>query len=178
MRFRNTTRGTELDSTEAARLLAGRPVGAWASLQLTKLVPAGQLLLARMMVATGNYSGLYAETLETASPSHAKPFFGRRGPYRAIKAKERRAMERQAAPVRRAFLAARERYGQDQLDLILVAAFVRQLLQVDALARYLSGIHARDLSVLQRVIDDECSARPRINAGTSYSPRTRHLRPS
>ena len=144
---------TGIDSA-AVHVLRDKQISAGALKVFKKVKAARQLDMARLMVMTGNYSLVFAETLlagtdkkELLSPDVPKKI-------RKLKIEEIARLEAEMGSMERNFKLAEDGYSANVLQLSVAGRYVERLIGNRRITKYLAQHHADIFKELSHVIED------------------------
>jgi hypothetical protein len=112
--------------------------------------------MAELMAASNNYTTSYAKCLVAASPSEQLVESGGDGrdtKAHGLEAEDLSRIRGEMSVLERDFKMVQEEYGQNMLNLVVVVAYVRRLLDNAAVVRYLSRTEAAMLNEFQKIVD-------------------------
>lgn len=142
--------------SEAVDLLKERNASAGALREMKRVKPMRQIEMAELMVASNNYTTNYAKCLVAASPrDHLVEVEGNghgTKPH-GLEPEDLSRIQNEMKGLEREFKMVQEEYGQNMLNLVVVAAYVRRLLDNAAVVRYLSREEPAMLAEFQKIVD-------------------------
>lgn len=137
---------------EVVELLKDRPINPTAFESLKKMKPLRQMEAAELMVATGNFTLVYARALLAATrkqdlvkPDAPKNIGG-------LSNDQMARMEREMEGLQQDFKAIEASYGDDMLHLVVASGYLTRLVANRAIERYLSQRHAELLREFRAII--------------------------
>lgn len=142
--------------TEAVELLKNRRASTGALREMKRVKPIRQIEMAELMAASNNYTACYAKCLVAACSQDqlVEPHDdGRDTKSRGLEPADVSRIRREMSVLERDFKMVQDEYGQNMLNLVVVAAYVRRLLANAAVVRYLSRTEAAMLAELQKIVD-------------------------
>lgn len=142
--------------TEAVELLKNRRAFAGAIREMKRVKPMRQIEMAELMAASNNYTMSYAKCLVAATPPEqvveqdsASPDTNGHG----LVPEDLSRIRNEMSVLERDFKMVQDEYGQNMLNLVVVAAYVRRLLDNAAVVRYLSRTEADMLAEFRKIVD-------------------------
>jgi ParB-like chromosome segregation protein Spo0J len=151
---------------EAVALLRGKRVSADALRQVRKAKPLRQIEMAELMCASNNYTQPYAKCLVAATSAdqlegndHAKDI-------EELSTEDMARMEREMESLSKDFREIETTYGKNVLNLVVLAGYLRKLLDSAPVVRYLAQHYPDIMAQLQHVAESrslrEASADPAL----------------
>jgi len=137
---------------EAAELLLDKHVPLNSFTELRFMKPIRQIEAAQAMNAMNRYSVSYAKSLVAASTDDQLVKGKRRRP-RGLTEEQISVMQRESVNIERDFRRIEERYGADNLDLLLAIGYLNALLGNARVVRHLAQFHHGILAEFQRMAD-------------------------
>ena len=138
---------------EAVELLKERQATAGALGEIKRVKPIRQIEMAELMVAADNMTRAYAKCLVAATPPDLLIENERSDPNHGLNPKDLARMRREMEGLEREFKSVQSDYGQNMLNLVVVAAYLRRLLDNTAVVKFLSRHEPDLLEEFQRIID-------------------------
>jgi len=138
---------------EAVELLRNRRVSAGALCEIKRVKPMRQIEMAELLVASNNYTAVYAKCLVAASPPDQVLETDRPKPSRGMDPADVARLQSEMQNLEREFALVQEEYGQNMLTLVVVVGYVRGLLDNAAVVRFLSQAEPAMLTEFQRIVD-------------------------
>jgi RepB plasmid partitioning protein len=108
---------------------------------LRKMRDARQVEASELMASVSNYSSSYAKALLSATGEEGRVRPARTGVPAVVTSADLALMEREMRDVQRRLQTAEASYGRDMLDLVIAARYLAQLLDNEAITRYLEDNH-------------------------------------
>lgn len=138
---------------EAVALLKDRRASAGAIREMKRVKPMRQIEMAELMVASNNYTTVYAKCLVAASPHDQmiEPEAQESSP--GIEQRDMARLQSEMESLEREFKLVQEEYGQNMLNLVVVVGYLRRLMDNAAVVRFLSQAEPSMLTEFQRIID-------------------------
>lgn len=138
---------------EAVALLKDRRASAGAIREMKRVKPMRQIEMAELMVASNNYTAVYAKCLVTASPHDQmiEPEAQEASP--GVEQRDMARLQSEMESLEREFKLVQEEYGQNMLNLVVVVGYLRRLMDNAAVVRFLSQAEPSMLTEFQRIID-------------------------
>lgn len=139
---------------EAVEILRERHASAGAIREMKKVKPMRQIEIAEVMISANNYTTAYAKCLVAATPRD-QLFEAEKE--RAVKqygleAKDLTRIQTEMQGLEREFKLVQEEYGQNMLNLVVVVAYLRRLLDNGAVVRFLTRSEQAMLSEFQKIV--------------------------
>ena len=138
---------------EAVALLKDRRASAGAIREMKRVKPMRQIEMAELMVASNNYTAVYAKCLVAASPHEQKIELEAKEASSKVEQRDMARLQSEMASVEREFRLIKEEYGQNMLNLVVVVAYLRRLMDNAAVVRFLSQAEPSMVTEFQRIID-------------------------
>lgn len=143
---------------EAVELLKDRRATAGAIRELKRAKPMRQIEMAELMVASGNFTVDYAKCLIVATPADQLVDAERAKEASGLSSEDVARIERETQALEKDFRAIEETYGRNVLDLVVVAGYVRKLLESARAVRFLSGNYPEILAEFQKLAESRSLA--------------------
>jgi hypothetical protein len=140
---------------EAVELLKDKHVSVHSFAVLKRMNAIRQIEAAELMIAMNNYTTGYAKSLLIATPQSQLVEREKRKKVKGLTDEQIALMERESANLDREFKIVEESYGNDHLDLVLAAGFLRKLLSNARIIRYLTQWHEEILAEFRKLADTE-----------------------
>ncbi len=139
--------------SEAVELLRGKVANNGTFGQLRKVMPMRQIEMAELMVASHNFSIGYASCLVAATA--ADQLLEKEGPRdtNGLSPIEIARMEREMESLSKDFRQMEEVHGKNVLNLVIVAGYLKKLLDNARVVRYLAGAYPEILTEFQKVVE-------------------------
>jgi ParB-like chromosome segregation protein Spo0J len=137
---------------EAIDALRDKPIGEAALRQFKHVKPMRQLEMADLMNASANYTASYAKALVSVTPDDERVDTKAAKPALARPADLAR-MESEMDQIRKEFLAIDESYGRDVLNLTVVRAYLKRLLDNGKIVRLLASKYPEILTEFQHIVE-------------------------
>ncbi|BFL66353.1 Chromosome partitioning protein parB (plasmid) [Roseomonas mucosa] len=138
---------------EAVEMLKDKPVALSAFSLLRRMQPLRQIAVAEMMIGFNCYSRSYLMTLLTATPESQLVPSSRPKQVRGLTPDQVALMERESAHLEREVKVAEQSYGADNLHLAVTVGYLKKLLAVPRIGRYLRASHPDLLDGLQKITE-------------------------
>lgn len=138
---------------EAVDLLKNQRVTPGALRELKRVKPMRQIEIAELMIASHNYSVDYAKCLYAATPDDQVLDAERPKDVDGLGVEEMARMEKEMEKLSRDFRRIEETHGHNVLNLVLVAGYLKRLLDNARVVRYLSQHYAEILAEFQRIAE-------------------------
>jgi hypothetical protein len=140
--------------SEAVAYLRDKTASASAIRELRRAKPMRQMEIAELMCAAHNYSVAYVKCMIAASPveqlcdvDHAKDSNG-------LSADDAARMEREMETLGKEFKLVEESHGQNTLNLVVIVAYLRKLLENNRVVKYLSLNYPELLAEFQKLVEN------------------------
>lgn len=140
---------------EAVELLKERRAFAAAIREMKRVKPMRQIEIAELMVASNNYTISYAKCLIAATPDDQlveSDGNGQSAKNHGLKPEDLSRIQNEMKGLEREFKMVQDEYGQNMLNLVVVVAYVRCLLDNAAVVRYLSREETAMLAEFQKIV--------------------------
>lgn len=137
---------------EVAEILRDKHVPLNTFIELRFLKPMRQIEAAQAMITMNRYSVTYAKSL-VASSSADQLVGERRRRQRGLTEDQIATMQKESENLDRELKLVEQRYGADQLDLVVATGYVARLLDNARVVRHLARDHADILAEFQRVVE-------------------------
>lgn len=138
---------------EAVELLKERVVRAATLREMKKVQPMRQIEIAELMANSNNFSVAYARCLLAATPADQLVNTGKPVNNGRMKPEDLSRVQREVETVGREFRLLEDSHGKNTLNLVLVLAYVRKLLDNAAAVRHLSQRYPEVLTEFQKLVD-------------------------
>jgi ParB-like chromosome segregation protein Spo0J len=140
---------------EAVELLKGRNASAGAIREMKRVKPMRQIEMAELMIASNNYTANYAKCIVAAKPDQILEDDGSRHLIKAhgLEPEDLSRIQSEMKGLEREFKMVQDEYGQNMLNLVVVAAYVRRLIGNAVVVRYLSREEPAMLAEFQKIVD-------------------------
>lgn len=138
---------------EAVQLLKGKRATAGTLRQLRKAKPMRQIEMAELMCASNNFSVAYAKCLIAATPQDQLVESEQTKEMDGLSPADLARMEREMEAISGDFRQIEETHGRNVLHLVIVAGYLKKLLDNARLVRYLAGNYAELLTEFQKVAE-------------------------
>jgi hypothetical protein len=139
--------------SEAVQLLRDKGVTAGCLRELRKVRPMRQIEIAELMCASHNHTVGYAKCLIVATPQEQLVEPDRPKEIRGLTAEDISRMERETESLGRDFKIIEESHGRNVLHLVVVAGFLRKLIDNARVVRFLSQNYREILSEFQKLAE-------------------------
>lgn len=143
---------------EVVDLLKEKHVSVHCFTVLKKMNAIRQIEAAELMIAMNNYSTGYAKSLLVATPQSQLVDSGKPKKVKGLSDEQIALMERESANLDREFKIVEESYGNDHLDLVIAAGFLRKILSNARVVRYLTQRHEEMLAEFRKLADADRAA--------------------
>ena len=138
---------------EVAVILKDKKTTAGAFREIKRAKPMRQIEMAELMVSSHNYSVDYAKCLIAATASEQLVEANRPKETNGLTADEMARMEREMETLGREFQLIEESHGQNTLNLVVVVAYLKKLLDNARIVRHLSQNYAEVLAEFQKLVE-------------------------
>lgn len=138
---------------EAVQLLKDKRVPSEALREARRVKPMRQIEIAELMCAAGNFSVGYARCLVTATPDEQLVDGNRGQGAKGLSPEDIARMEHEMESLGREFRLIEESHGKNTLNLVIVAAYLRKLLENGRVARYLGQHHPEINTEFQKLVE-------------------------
>lgn len=139
---------------EAVALLKTERIAAAALREMRRVKPMRQIEIAELMIASRNFSKVYAQCLVTATPAEQlndpKSSNGMKG----VHVDDVARIKRELQGISDDFRAIEEAHGQNVLNLVIAVGFLKRLLDNATIIKYLAKHHNDVLEQFQQIVDD------------------------
>lgn len=143
---------------EAVQLLKGKPATAGSLRQLRKAQPMRQIEMAELMCASNNFSVAYAKCLIAATPQDQLVESSQNKELDGLSPADMARMEREMEAISGDFKQIEETHGKNVLHLVIVAGYVKKLLDSAPVVRHLAGNYPELLTEFQKVAESRSLA--------------------
>ena len=133
-----------------------------------RVVPMRQIEMAELMIASRNFSVPYAKCLVAASAQELMAQPDAPKDVGGLRPEDIARMEREMQAIEGDFRKIEESHGQNVLNLVVAAAYVRRLFDHASVVKYLSRKHGDLLAELERIVENTDLS----SAGTEPAPAT------
>jgi len=140
---------------EAVDLLKDRRVAAGAIREIRKVKPIRQIEMSELMIASNNYSHVYAECLFAATPKEQLIDSEKEKEIEGLTTEDVARMEREMENLGRDFAQIEDTHGRNTLHLTIVVAYIKRLLDNARVVRYLSQHHSELLIEFQKLAESK-----------------------
>lgn len=138
---------------EVAVLLKDKKATAGAFREIKRAKPMRQIEMAELMISSHNFSVDYAKCLVAATPSDQLVDASRPKDANGLTADEMARMEREMETLGREFRLIEETHGQNTLNLVVVVAYLKKLLDNARIVRHLSNNYPELLAEFQKLVE-------------------------
>ncbi|MCK4624701.1 MAG: ParB N-terminal domain-containing protein [Phycisphaerae bacterium] len=138
---------------EAIDLLRDRRASAGAIREMKRVKPMRQIEMAELMVASNNYTAVYAKCLVTASSPDQLLEPDRQMAPAGMEERDVARLQNEMQSLERDFALVQDEYGQNMLNLVVVVGYMRSLLGNAAVVRFLSQAEPAMLAEFQKIVD-------------------------
>jgi hypothetical protein len=138
---------------EAVELLREKRANVNALRELRKVKPLRQIEIADLMCARNNFSAGYAKCQVAATTAELLVDGERGKEARSLSPEEVSRMEHELESLGREFRLIEESHGKNTVQLVLVAAYLRKLLDSARVSRYLAQHHAEVAAEFRKIAD-------------------------
>jgi hypothetical protein len=139
---------------EAVDLLKDRRATDGAFRELRKVKPMRQIEIAELMRAAGNYTVTYVKCLVAASGVEQTVEGNRPKELQTLSPEDVSRMEHEMVQLRRDFRVIEESHGKNTLQLVIVTAYLRKLLDNARVVRFMVQNHPEILAEFQKLVDN------------------------
>jgi hypothetical protein len=143
---------------EAVQRLKDRPAPGQALREMRRVKPMRQIEIAELMCAAGNFSVGYARCLVTATPEEQLIDGNHGHAAKGLSPEDIARMEHEMESLGREFKLIEESHGKNTLNLVIVAAYLRKLLENTRVTRYLAQNHAEIHTEFQKLVESRSLA--------------------
>ena len=140
---------------EAVALLRDKSITSGALREIRKARPMRQIEIAELMIASHNYTVLYAKCLIAATPCEQLLEADKPKENSGLSEADVARMEREMETVGRDFKAIEESYGKNVLSLVIVVGYLKSLLDNARVVRFLSQSHPELLSEFHKLVESK-----------------------
>lgn len=164
---------------EAVAMLRDRTIRPGAIRELRRATPMRQIEMAELMISMSNFTVAYAESLIAATPQ--KQLVDQTSPkqVKGLTPEDIARIERETQTLETDFRGIADSHGENLLNLIVAAGYVRRLLNNAAVVKYLSRKYPDLLAELERLVENvdlkdatpEDGASPRPEPGDPASSK-------
>jgi hypothetical protein len=141
--------------SEAVELLRDKRATVGALREMKKVRPMRQIEMAELMNASQNFSVAYAKCLYAATPADQLVEAEKAKEVNGLSAEEMGRMEREMESLSQDFKLIEDTHGRNVLNLVLVASYLKKLLDNARVVRYLSQSYQEILTEFQKVADSK-----------------------
>ncbi|MBK3745785.1 ParB N-terminal domain-containing protein [Paraburkholderia aspalathi] len=120
---------------------------------LKKMQPLRQIEVADLMVNTNNYTIAYASAILTGTPRSQLVQPDKPKSLKTITADTINRMEKELQRLQQAMASIQDNYGKDHLELTVIKAYLRRLLENARIVSYLLTRHPEYLPEFQNIVD-------------------------
>jgi hypothetical protein len=138
---------------EAVHLLRDKRITSNAMRELRKVAPMRQVEIAELMCAVRNFSGGYAKCLVTGTADEQLATGDRPKEGRSFSPEDIARIEHETESLVREFKLVEESHGKNVLNLTIVVAYLRKLLDNARVVRYLSQNDPEILAEFQKLVE-------------------------
>jgi len=138
---------------EAVELLRNRRASAGAIREMKRVKSMRQIEMAELMVASNNYTAVYAKCLVAASPPEQVIETERHKAPAGMAQNDIARLQSEMQNLEREFALVQAEYGQNMLNLVVVVGYLRSLLNNAAVVRFLSQAEPTMLAEFQKIVD-------------------------
>jgi len=138
---------------EAVELLRDGRISAGAVRELSKVKPMRQIEMAELMIASHNLTASYAKCLIAATPNDQLIEKAAAKAKEGLSPEEISRMEREMENLSKDFRQIEETHGRNVLNLVTSVAYLRKLLDIASVVRFLSRHHADLLTEFQKIVE-------------------------
>jgi ParB-like chromosome segregation protein Spo0J len=139
---------------EAVKLLREKRATANALRQLRLVKPMRQIEIAELMCSTSNFSSGYAKCLVAATPEEFLLDADRGKEARGLSPEDISRMEHEMESLGREFKIIEDSYGKNTVNLVVVVAYLRKLLDNSRVSRYLSSHHREIHAEFEKLVEN------------------------
>lgn len=138
---------------EAVQLLKDKRLTAKGFRELRKVKPMRQIEIAELLSAAHNYSLAYAQCLVAATSQDQMAMSDRPKEMHGLSPEDISRMEHEMGTLEREFKLIEDSHGKNVLNLVVVAGYLRKLLDNARIVRFLSQNHPELLAEFQKLMD-------------------------
>ena len=138
---------------EAVKLLREKRAAANSLRELRKVKPMRQIEIAELMCAANNFSAGYSKCLVAGTTAELLSDAEREKDVRGLSSEDISRMEHELESLGKEFKFIEEFHGKNVLNLVLVVAYLRKVLENPRVVRHLSHNHPEILNEFQKVIE-------------------------
>lgn len=148
---------------EAVELLRDKPMAAAGFRELRKVTPMRQIEIAELTSASRSFSVNYVKCLVAATP--AEQLLEQEAPTdaRGLSAEDVARMEHEMELLGRDFKLIEETHGKNTLNLVVVIAYLKRLLDNARIVRFLSQNHHELFLEFQKVVESKMMVDPVVD---------------
>jgi hypothetical protein len=139
---------------EAVKLLREKRATANALRQLRLVKPMRQIEIAELMCSTSNFSSGYAKCLVAATPEEFLLDADRGKEARGLSPEDISRMEHEMESLGREFKIIEDSHGKNTVNLVVVVAYLRKLLDNSRVSRYLSAHHREIHAEFEKLVEN------------------------
>ena len=140
---------------EAVELLKGKDANAGTFRQLRKAKPMRQIEMAELMCAANNFSVGYLKCLIAATPQEQLLNSEQSKDSTGLSPGDIARMEREMESIGKDFKQLEETHGKNVLNLVVVAAYIKKLLENARVVKFLANNHAEYLTEFQSLVESK-----------------------
>ena len=126
--------------------------------EMRKVKPMRQIEMAELMVAANNFSASYAQCLLAATPQQQLLEPDKPKDLRGLSPEDMSRMEREMENLAQDLRSIEDSHGRNVLNLVVVAGYLKKLLDNARVVRYLSQHCAEILAEFQRIVETKSLA--------------------
>jgi len=138
---------------ETVQLLRDKRATVEAFRELRKVKPLRQIEIAELMRAANNFSVSYSKCLVAATNADQLIDTERGKDIRGLSPEDISRIEHEMETLGKEFKLIEESHGKNTLNLVLVAGYLRKLLDNTRVVRYLAQHHAEILAEFQKIVE-------------------------
>lgn len=138
---------------EAVQLLREKRATAEAFRELRKVKPLRQIEIAELMCAANNFSVSYSKCLVAATNAEQLLDAEKGKDIRGLSPEDISRIDLEMETLGKEFKLIEESHGKNTLNLVLVAGYLRKLLDNPRVVRYLAQRHAEILAEFQKIVE-------------------------
>jgi ParB-like chromosome segregation protein Spo0J len=143
---------------EAVQLLNEKRASTGAFREMRKVKPMRQIEMAELMVAANNFSARYAQCLLAATPQEQLLEPDKPKDVRGLSPEDMSRMEREMENLAQDLRSVEDSHGRNVLNLVVVAGYLKKLLDNARVLRYLSQHCAEILAEFQKIVETKSLA--------------------
>lgn len=140
---------------EAVELLKGKDANAGTFRQLRKAKPMRQIEMAELMCAASNFSVGYVKCLIAATAQEQLVESGQNKESTGLSPGDIARMEREMESISKDFKQLEKTHGKNVLNLVVVAAYIKKLLENARVVKFLANNHAEYLTEFQNLAESK-----------------------